>query len=87
MKIIMFNIVSYNKRHPSLHIPLNKNKSDYKTIEKEMQEAPKDYDTIKMLIETENNNITKIQNKNVNKNPLEMNVKKKIILNIKNIFF
>lgn len=34
-----------------------------------------------MLIESENNSITNIQNKNVNKNvnknPLEMNVKKK----------
>ena len=77
MKIIMFNIVSYNKRYPSLHIPLNKNQSKYKEIEASMKEAPKDYDTIKMLIESENNSITK------NKNPLEMNVKKKIRLNIK----
>ena len=42
---------------------LYKFKSNYDKVVKEMQEAPKDYDTIKELIESKNNSITKLENK------------------------
>ena len=45
---------------------LYKFKSSYDKVLKEMNETPKDYDTIKELIESKNNSITKLEN-NINK--------------------
>ena len=45
---------------------LYKFKSSYDKVLKEMNETPKDYDTIKELIESQNNSITKLEN-NINK--------------------
>ena len=60
----MFNrkIQQNNKQDMTLY----KFKSNYDKVVKEMQEAPKDYDTIKELIESKNNSITKLEN-NINK--------------------
>ena len=60
----MFNrkIQQNNKQDMTLY----KFKSNYDKIMKEMQEAPKEYDTIKELIESKNNSITKLEN-NINK--------------------
>ena len=45
---------------------LYKFKSSYDKVLKEMNETPKDYDTIRELIESKNNSITKLEN-NINK--------------------
>ena len=60
----MFNrkIQQNNKQDMTLY----KFKSNYDKVMKEMQEAPKEYDTIKELIESKNNSITKLEN-NINK--------------------
>ena len=56
----MFNrkIQQNNKQDLTLY----KFKSNYDKVVKDMQEAPKDYDTIKELIESKNNSITKLEN-------------------------
>ena len=61
------NKITYNKPYSfQKSITLNKIKTSYDKLEKEMQKPPSDYDSIKTLIETQNNNITNIQN-NINK--------------------
>ena len=49
-------------KHQQKPILSTKGQSAYKKLEKEMNEAPKDYNTIKKLIETNENSIEKISN-------------------------
>ena len=60
----MFNrkIQQNNKQDLTLY----KFKSNYDKVVKEMNEPPKEYETIKALIEEKNNSITKLEN-NINK--------------------
>ena len=69
MKVIMFNKSAYrNQQQP---ISLNKTNSSYRKLEKEMNKPPSDYEQIKKLIETNENDIKTLSNKsfkNVDKN-------------------
>ena len=56
----MFSKIDY--KHQQKTILSTKGQSAYKKLEKEMNEAPKDYNTIKKLIETNENSIEKISN-------------------------
>ena len=47
-------------------LTLFKGKNDYNKVMKEMNEPPKDYEHIKLLVEEKNNSITKLEN-NINK--------------------
>ena len=67
MKVIMFHKLDYrNKQQP---IALTKSQSSYKKLEKEMNKPPSEYEAIKKLIESNENNIEKsgdsFQSKNV----------------------
>ena len=79
MKLIMFQRKTITKQNtPTL---LTKPQSSYKKLEKAMNEAPKEYEQIKRLID--NNDIEKIGNK-TSKNDLPKFIPhQKIILNIK----
>ena len=60
---------AYNKPQTLTHI-----KSSYDKLQKEMSKPPSDYETIKTLMENQNNSITHVQN-NINKkskNSVEM---------------
>ena len=48
-------------KHQTKSIPLTKGQSNYNKLQKEMNEAPKDYNAIKSLIESNENNIEKKQ--------------------------
>ena len=62
----MFHKVEYrNQPKPVL---LTKGQSTYKKLEKEMNEPIKDYNNIKKLIETNENNIEKLGNNIQSKN-------------------
>ena len=63
----MFNRKIQQNNHQSL--TLFKGKNDYSKVMKEMHETPKEYEAIKALIETQNNDnsITNIEN-NIDKN-------------------
>ena len=62
----MFSKIDYkNQPKPIL---LTKGQSTYKKLEKEMNEAPKEYNAIKKLIETNENNIEKLGNNIQSKN-------------------
>ena len=52
---------AYNKPQTLTHI-----KSSYDKLQKEMSKPPSDYETIKTLMENQNNSITHVQN-NINK--------------------
>ena len=56
-------------KHQQKPIQLSKGQSTYKKLEKEMNKPPSDYNAIKGLVETNENNIEKnnnnIQSKNV----------------------
>ena len=69
MKVIMFNKSAYkNQQEP---ISLNKTNSSYRKLEKEMNKIPSDYEQIKKLIESNENDIKTFSNKsfkNVEKN-------------------
>ena len=69
MKVIMFNKSAYrNQQQPIL---LNKTNSSYRKLEKEMNKPPSDYEQIKKLIESNENDIKTLSNKsfkNVDKN-------------------
>ena len=61
MKVIMFNKSAYkNQQQP---ISLNKTNSSYRKLEKEMNKPPSDYEQIKKLIETNENDIKTLSNK------------------------
>lgn len=55
---------TYNKQNNTPFTVLTKIKTSYDKLEKEMTEAPKDYDSIKMLVENDNNNIAILKNIN-----------------------
>ena len=63
----MFSKVDY--KHQPKPIPLTKGQSNYNKLQKEMNEAPREYNAIKTLVENNENNIEKIshniQSKNV----------------------
>ena len=62
----MFHKIDYkNQPKPIL---LTKGQSTYKKMEKEMNKPPSDYNTIKKLIETNENNIEKLGNNIQSKN-------------------
>ena len=56
----MFSKIDY--KHQQKPILSTKGRSAYKKLEKEMNEAPKDYNTIKKLIEINENSIENISN-------------------------
>ena len=62
----MFHKIDY--RNQQMPIPLTKGQSAYKKLEKEMNEAPKEYNAIKKLIESNENNIEKLGNNIQSKN-------------------
>ena len=53
----------YNNRR--INQPLVKMKSSYDKIEKELNEPAREYNTIKELVEKQENSITNIKNKNI----------------------
>ena len=53
----MFHKIDYT--HQPKPIPLTKGQSTYKKLEKEMNKPPSDYNSIKSLVETNENNIEK----------------------------
>ena len=64
--------ITYNKQ-PEWHKPLTKIKQGYDKVVKELNEPARDYNSIKELVETENNTITNlksIENKNKDVNIL-----------------
>ena len=64
----MFNKSVYrNQQQP---IVLNKTNSSYKKLEKEMNKIPSDYEQIKKLIESSENNDLKYIDKKTSKNTL-----------------
>ena len=66
------NKITYNKPYSfQKSITLNKIKTSYDKLEKEMTKPLSEYDEIKTLIENQNNHITNIQN---NKNKKSKNV-------------
>ena len=60
-------------KHQTKSIPLTKGQSTYNKLQKEMNEAPKDYNAIKSLIENNENSIeqasSSIQSKTVKSMP------------------
>ena len=64
--LIMFHKIDY--RNQPKPILLTKGQSAYKKLEKEMNNPPSDYNSIKKLIETNENNIEKIDNNIQSKN-------------------
>ena len=61
----MFHRIDYKNQPKS--IILSKGISNYDKLQKSMNEPLKEYNQIKDLVELENNNITKINNSNINK--------------------
>ena len=62
----MFHKIDYT--HQPKPIPLTKGQSTYKKLEKEMNKPPSDYNSIKSLVEINENNIEKISNSIQSKN-------------------
>ena len=54
-------------QHNKQKLTLFKGKNNYNKVIKEMNETPKKYETIKLLVEENNNDITNIQQNNLNK--------------------
>ena len=72
--------ITYNKQ-PEWHKPLTKIKQGYEKVIRELNEPARDYNSIKELVETENNTITNlksIENKNKDVNILSHKKVKKI---------
>ena len=61
----MFHRIDYKNQPKS--IILSKGMGNYDKLQKTMNEPLKEYNQIKDLVELENNNITKINNSNINK--------------------
>ena len=55
------NKSTYNKE-PEWHKSLTKIKGSYDKVKKELNEPARDYESIKQLVELENNSITNIKN-------------------------
>ena len=53
--------ITYNKQ-PEWHKPLTKIKQGYDKVIKELNEPARDYNSIKELVELENNTITNLKN-------------------------
>ena len=67
------NKITYNKPYSfQKSITLNKIKTSYDKLEKEMSKGLTEYDEIKTLIETQNNDITNIQNDINKKSKIDM---------------
>ena len=64
-------------KHQPKPITLTKGQSNYKKLEKEMNNPPSDYNAIKSLVETNENSIEKISNDIQSKNVKLMPHKKK----------
>ena len=60
----MFNRKIQQNNNQSL--TLFKGKNSYSKVMKEMNEPPKEYETIKALVETQNNSLVNVEN-NINK--------------------
>ena len=54
------NKITYNKE-PEWHKSLTKIKGSYDKVKKELNEPTRDYESIKQLVELENNSITNIK--------------------------
>ena len=54
--------ITYNKPYNQKNLILTKSKSSYDKLQKEMNKPPSEYDEIKLLVESQNNSITNIQN-------------------------
>ena len=57
----MFHKISIDNK--PIAIPLSNPKSSYKKLEKEMNRPPSDYDSIKSMVENNENSIKNIDNK------------------------
>ena len=55
--------IQYNKQD----LTLFKGRNQYNKVMKEMNEPPKEYETIKALVEEKNKDLTNVQNNNFNK--------------------
>ena len=53
--------ITYNKQ-PEWHKPLTKIKQGYDKVVKELNEPARDYESIKELVELQNNSITNLKN-------------------------
>lgn len=69
------NKITYNKE-PEWHKPLTKIKQGYDKVIKELNEPARDYNSIKELVELENNNITNLKNIENKKLSLQLTHKK-----------
>ena len=69
------NKITYNKE-PEWHKPLTKIKQGYDKVIKELNEPVRDYNSIKELVEQENNNITNLKNIENKKLSLQLTHKK-----------
>ena len=65
----------YNNKR--INQPLVKMKSSYDKIEKELNEPAREYNTIKELVEKQENSITNIKNKNIINKDIPILPKKK----------
>ena len=62
-------------QHNKQELTLFKGRNQYKKVVKEMSKPPSDYEAIKTLVESNNNSITHVQQKDINiksKNTVEM---------------
>ena len=66
----------YNNKR--INQPLVKMKSSYDIIEKELNEPAREYNTIKELVEKQENSITNIKNKNIINKDIPILPKQKI---------
>ena len=55
-------------KHQTKSIPLTKGQTNYNKLQKEMNEAPKEYNAIKSLVEKNEHSIEKISNNIQSKN-------------------
>ena len=69
------NKITYDKQ-PEWHKPLTKIKQGYDKVIKELNEPARDYNSIKELVEQENNNITNLKNIENKKISLQLTHKK-----------
>ena len=69
------NKITYDKQ-PEWHKPLTKIKQGYDKVIKELNEPARDYNSIKELVEQENNNITNLKNIENKKLSLQLTHKK-----------
>ena len=54
-------------QHNKQYLTLFKGRNQYDKVMKEMNEPPKEYEAIKLLVEEKNNTLTHVQNINSNK--------------------